>query len=338
MTNPDFYEFSEPKYLYSIINKKKPIESISWSPQYDLNILSDDCRHTFQSFAEITNGTKQEYKINRTELFGGDVCLQKENGTKRRRNRSRSRSRSLSDTSDDDDDEDEFNSIDIIPTIGVLGELAGLYLYSIDQPFLLLPNSSFVLPFINATIQISKCVSLTLPFSSHTQIRKLQRKYCIESIDKFLLTASITIRATGHLAGVTTLPNMDVSDKHTFSYGQDPDVTLNRQVKLISKERHSAMYAVHLTFKNVKSIPVKFEYREIIDNSNTQSKIIIKGSDEQRAQIQVIENGIQIENKNSTDNHHSMLAANGGEQIYEYEINLNHSKKSNSYRKRRREE
>jgi archaellum component FlaF (FlaF/FlaG flagellin family) len=98
------------------------------------------------------------------------------------------------------------------------------------------------------------------------------------------------------------------------------------------------VYAVHLTFKNVKSTPVKFEYKEIIDSQNTQFKIILKESSDERASIQVTENGIQIENKNSADGHHGMLSANGGEQIYEYEVHLNYAKKSNSYRKRRREE
>ncbi|CAF1250802.1 unnamed protein product [Rotaria sordida] len=278
------------------------IHGISWLPQYELSILSDDRQHTFQAFAEITNGTKQEYRIDRTELFSGDVHLQGEVEAKRRRDRSRS-----------------------------------LYLYSIDQPFILLPKSTFGLPFINATIQIRKYVGLTLSFTSHTQIRKLQRKYRIESIDKFLPGGPLTIREQGHLVGVTTLPDMSVGDKHTFSCGQDSDVSLNRQVKLISRERHSAMYAVHLTFKNVKSTPVKFEYNEIIDNEDAQFKIILKGSDDQRAQIEVTANGIQIEHKNGTDDLHGMLAANGGEQIYEYEIRLNYPKKSNSSSKRRRE-
>ncbi len=161
----------------------------------------------------------------------------------RRRLRSRSRSRSLSVSSDEEEEDDnELALCDMTPSIGALGELAGrlyflrysivyfpflgLYLYSIDQPFVLLPKSTFGLPFVNATIQISKCVGLTLPFTSHTQIRKLQRKYCIESIDKFLPSGSLTIREQSRLVGVTTLPDMAVGDKHTLTSGQDPDVSL----------------------------------------------------------------------------------------------------------------
>jgi hypothetical protein len=51
------------------------------------------------------------------------------------------------------------------------------------------------------------------------------------------------------------------------------------------------VYAVHLTFKNVKSTPVKFEYKEIIDSQNTQFKIILKESSDERASIQVTDEG-----------------------------------------------
>ncbi|CAM4983434.1 unnamed protein product, partial [Rotaria socialis] len=100
---------------------------------------------------------------------------------------------------------------------------------------------------------------------------------------------------------------MAIGDKYTLSSGEDPDVSLNRQVKLISKERHSGVYAVHLTFKNVKSTPVKFDYKEIVESKNAQFKIILKGSDDQRAQIQVTTNGVQIENKNNTTDHRGIL-------------------------------
>lgn len=99
------------------------------------------------------------------------------------------------------------------------------------------------------------------------------------------------------------------------------------------------MYAVHLTFKNVKSTPVKFEYNEIIDSEHAQYKVILKGSDDQRVQIQVTTNGVQIgNNNNSTEDNYVILAANGGEQVYDYEVHLTYAKSNNSYRKKRRKD
>jgi hypothetical protein len=69
------------------------------------------------------NGTKQEYRIDRTELFSGDVRLEKEIGAKRLRDRSRSRSRSSSE--DFELDEEECDSYELTPTIDALGQLAG---------------------------------------------------------------------------------------------------------------------------------------------------------------------------------------------------------------------
>lgn len=103
------------------------IHGISWSPQYDLNILSDDCQHIFQAFAEITNGTKQEYKINRTELFSGDVLLQNDIRINRRRDRELSitRSRSRSRSSSEGSVMEDFDLDESTPTVGALGQLAG---------------------------------------------------------------------------------------------------------------------------------------------------------------------------------------------------------------------
>lgn len=88
-----------------------------------------------------------------------------------------------------------------------------------------MPKSTFGLPFINANVQINKCFGLRLPFTSHTQIQKLQRKYRIESIDKFLPGGPLTIREQDRLVGVATLPDMAVGDKHSLNAGQDPDVS-----------------------------------------------------------------------------------------------------------------
>lgn len=194
-----------------------------------MNILSDDCNHTFQAFAEINNGTKQEYQIDRTELFSGDIRLENELSINRGRSRSRSRSRSSNTEVDDgetEDDDDEDQKI--IPTVDTAGQIAGLYLYSIDQPFVLRPKSIFSLPFINPTVQITKYFGLTLSFTNHTIIRKLQRKYSIESMDRYLPQGPLTIREQDRLVGVTHLPNMAIGDKHIFNAGQDPDVSLFR--------------------------------------------------------------------------------------------------------------
>lgn len=44
-------------------------------------------------------------------------------------------------------------------------------------------------------------------------------------MDKYLPAGPLTIREQDRLVGTTNLPNMAVGDKHTFSAGQDLDVS-----------------------------------------------------------------------------------------------------------------
>jgi hypothetical protein len=103
------------------------ILGISWSAQYYLDILSQGSQHMFEAFANITNATRQEYDISRTELFGGNVEFRSPIIPRFRRrstscNRSRSRSRSLCSV---DEDEDDTDCCDIMPIIQAQQELAG---------------------------------------------------------------------------------------------------------------------------------------------------------------------------------------------------------------------
>ena len=103
---------------------------ITWSPQYFIDVLSDDGQHTFQAFADIMNQTKQEFYINRTELISGEAVLGIANNTKYGFRRRRSRSESiLSETSlilDEGDDHLAALSRGM-PGIDSLPEIGGKY-------------------------------------------------------------------------------------------------------------------------------------------------------------------------------------------------------------------
>lgn len=309
------------------------VQGINWSPQYFLDVLSEDGQHSFQGFANIVNHTKQEFDVNRTELISGEANLQIPNNTRFglrrfRRSRSRSRSRSLSDSSLRDNEEDEDRVFSrAAPAIDSLPELGGLYFYSIDRAFHLLAKSTFCLPFNSATIRLNKFVGLTLPFTTkQSQIGKMKRKYRVESIDKFVPAGSLTIREQGRLIGTTNLPDLAVGDKQIIICGDDPDVSVNRQLRLISKDKNSFTYNLQLRFKNFKSRPVKFEYRELINSERAQFTIVPKGTDEQQSQIRSTITGVQLEANNGTDDHFLVLAANGGELAFEFEVQLNYHK------------
>ena len=104
----------------------------------------------------------------------------------------------------------------------------------------------------------------------------------------------------------------------------------------MSRKRDSAIYTVHLTFKNVKSIPVKFEYKEMINIENAQFTVFPKESNDQQAQIESTVDGIQMRRKDDKADDYAILAANGCEQMYEYEIHFNYGKRGNYSRKQQR--
>ncbi|CAF1399312.1 unnamed protein product [Didymodactylos carnosus] len=110
------------------------IQGITWSPHYNLKVTND--QHTFEAWADMTNSTKRDYKIKHTELFGGDVklnTLETYSTSNRGGCSCYGRGRSCG----------------AAPEIQSEGELAGLYWYSVDQPFVLVSQSTFSLPFVD---------------------------------------------------------------------------------------------------------------------------------------------------------------------------------------------
>ena len=103
---------------------------ITWSPQYFLDVLSDEGQHTFQAFADIMNQTKQEFCINRTELISGEAVLGISNNSKYGFRRRRSRSESIRSESSlvlDEDDEPLNKLTRAMPAIDSLPEIGGKY-------------------------------------------------------------------------------------------------------------------------------------------------------------------------------------------------------------------
>ncbi|CAF4897775.1 unnamed protein product [Rotaria sp. Silwood1] len=256
------------------------INGIQWSPRYNLNVENDN--HSFDAWADMTNNTKRDYQIKRTELFGGDVHLQQ---TAHHVRRFHPQSCCMKACCCD-------SGFGGAPTIESEGELAGIYWYSIDQPFMLIQQSTFSLPFVKPIINLEKYAGLTNYFQEQTQKGKFQRKYRIES-DRFLPKGTVTIREDGRVVGQAQLLDISQGEKQDLDCGNDPDVSYTRKVKILSQKRESASYDINLTIKNVKIKKIKYEYKEII--SSAKFTITPKNNNEQLDnKIQIIGEGIQI--------------------------------------------
>ena len=254
-------------------------KGIQWSPRYNLKVEADN--HSFEAWADMTNSTKRDYQIKHTELFGGDVHLH-ETAHYGRRTMSRMycmRACCMDSTAEN------------VPKVESEGELTGIYWYSIDQPFVLVQQSTFSLPFVKADIKLEKYAGLTNYFQEQTQKGKFQRKYRIES-DKFLPKGTVTVREDGRVVGQAQLSDTSQGEKQDLDCGSDPDVSFTRQVTILSQKRESASYDICLTIKNAKERQIKYEYREIILEKFTFTS---KNENERLDnKIQRISNGIQI--------------------------------------------
>jgi hypothetical protein len=247
----------------------------------------------------MTNNTKRDYQIKHTELFGGDVHLQQSVRPIRVPRACCMKACCCCDC-----------GAGAPPTIQAEGELAGIYWYSIDQPFILIQQSTFSLPFVKPTIKLEKYAGLQNHFQPQTQKGKFQRKYRIES-DRFLPKGTVTVREDGRVVGQTQLSDISQGEKQDLDCGNDPDVSFHREVKILSQQRESASYSIRLTIRNSKSKPIKYEYKEIISSKFT---ITPKGDNEElNNKIQSIGEGFQIVGEELQPNN---------EQIFQYEVAL----------------
>jgi len=274
------------------------IQGITWSPRYNLKVQAD--LHTFEAWADMTNDTKRDYKIKHTELFGGDVTLQARPTTPM--NYCMARCCCC----------DSGMGGGAPPSIQAEGELAGLYWYSIDQPFVLVSQSTFSLPFVEAKIKMEKYAGLELYFQERTQRGKFQRKYRIES-DKFLPKGCVTVREDGRVVGQAQVPDMGIGDKQDLDCGNDPDVSYHREVKVTSQKRDGASYEIRLTLKNAKQKPIKFEYKEVI----TAAKFVVSPKGDNAHVMKSVSDGLHIHEDED-------LPPNNQERVFEYDIHLDY--------------
>ncbi|UJR17899.1 hypothetical protein I4U23_004798 [Adineta vaga] len=279
------------------------INGINWSPRYNLKVESNN--HSFEAWADMKNNTKRDYQIKHTELFGGDVHLQQSHRPVRALRQCCMKSCCCDCAGGG------------APTIQAEGELAGIYWYSIDEPFVLMQQSTFSLPFVKPTIKLEKYSGLQNYFQEQTQKGKFQRKYRIES-DSFLPKGTVTIREDGRVVGQAQLNDISQGEKQDLDCGNDPDVSFTRQVKVLSQKRDQASYDIHLTIKNSKSKPIKYEYKEIISSA----KFTITPKDTNQEKIQIISEGLEILGEE--------LQANN-EQSFHYEVLLEYKNNQDHY-------
>jgi len=150
--------------------------SLHWHTQYQLNLNNDDS--VLLAMANIRNDGKSSISIDRAELIGGDINLHE-----RQAFRGYRFSRMEMDTSDSLMSDERLALS--VPTVEQGNELAGLYIFSINKPFIINAKTNYLLPMFRPHVTVERYGLISKYFSTTLNSGKAQRSYRLIS-DRFL--------------------------------------------------------------------------------------------------------------------------------------------------------
>jgi hypothetical protein len=263
--------------------------NLNWKTRYQLNLFDETKDAILIAMADIRNDGKSRIDIEHAELLGGDINLRifEQHRSERYEVREHAVMHAPANT--------QFS-----PSVSRSEELAGLYIFPINQSFSIEGKTNYYLPMFRPQITVERFGSIRKPFfgGAGSSNGKAQRSYRLSS-DRFLSRGNCIIREYDRLVGESLLPDLAAKDKHVFSIGQDPDIVYKENVTLMSsrsfnatirtgskeiEERTLSIYTINLLLKNFKknrSIKIEYKYEiyarsvKLIGNS---SSFILDGS------------------------------------------------------------
>ncbi|CAF2403762.1 unnamed protein product [Rotaria sp. Silwood2] len=183
------------------------MRGISWSPNYDLFIKDvDTCN--LQAYANIRNNQQQEYQVDNTYLYSGDIQLL---------------NHYVPEMNFPIMQKGQAAEIASSPSIQLGGEQKGFYFYSLKDKYTLRSRSSIRLPFITVNPVCKFYYRTATSIGSGQNKGVFQRNYDIIS-DQFLPAGIVTIRDNQVLMGQSSLPDVPAYYPQTVTLGQDNDV------------------------------------------------------------------------------------------------------------------
>ncbi|CAF0864951.1 unnamed protein product [Rotaria sordida] len=270
--------------------------NLNWRTQYQLNLNNNESN--LIAMANIRNDGKSSVFIDQAELVCGDINLQMHH---LQYDRSYRKSRSGGESYHQPQSsamQMVFTDVANKVSIEQGKELAGLYVFSIDQPFIINAKTNYLLPMFRPQVSVERYGSIAKIFSTMSTNGKVQRSYRLKS-DRYLSHGNCIIREYDRVVGETLLPNLAANDKYEFSIGEDADIIYKENVTLISsitfnetesKVKHSLdknispgvfmtrtryTYTICLQIINFKNRLINIEYEQRGFHSYQNIKLII---------------------------------------------------------------
>ncbi|CAF3697062.1 unnamed protein product [Rotaria sordida] len=245
--------------------------NIKWKVRYDLLLEFNNSDSILQAYADIRNDGSSSLIIDSAELISGDVNI---------------KSTSSSSPSPYYDNNLAFAGYDgaggatstqqamyatnPTPTISSSEELAGIYVFSINETFILDPQSNFILPMFRPIIDIERYGLIEKYFQSMNNRGNAQRAYRLRVPDIYLPKGQVFVRESDRLVGETYWVDHSANETNEFNLGKDPDLQYIEYVKLNSRRQTSeatsyrltlSTYTINLHLINNKKRSINFEYR-----------------------------------------------------------------------------
>ncbi|CAF1243417.1 unnamed protein product [Adineta steineri] len=249
--------------------------NLNWKTRYQLNLLEDTKPATLISMADIRNDGQSKVEIEHAELLGGDINLQMQQSSHWKHQPQVSYAAAYADSNARGGPPGASP-----PTIAQAEEIAGLYVFAINEPFSIDAKTNYLLPMFRPRVTVERYNSISKYFhGAGAATGQAQRTYRIAS-DRFLSGGNCIVREYDRLAGETTLPNLAAKNKHEFSLGEDADIVYRENVTVVSTRtynetsrrgsftvdshvRTESVYTVTVTLKNYKKTrAVKVEYEQ----------------------------------------------------------------------------
>ena len=245
-------------------------KNIKWKVRYDLLLKNKEADSILQAYAVIINDGRSPLTIDSAELISGDVNI----GSSSYNNHDVGLT----------DDYDAFyetydqqvtgsgneNYVAGAPTISDAEELIGVYIFTINQRFVLGPASNYILPMFRPIIDIQRYGSIEKYFSSMDNRGVAQRSYRLRVEQTFLPQGKVFVRESDRLVGETYWSDLASNETNEFSLGKDPDLQYIEYVQLNSRRQVNesnsysyvlSTYTIKLHLINNKSRSINIEYR-----------------------------------------------------------------------------
>ncbi|CAF0784379.1 unnamed protein product [Adineta steineri] len=237
--------------------------NIKWKVRYDLLLEINDTDSILQAYADIRNDGNSLFMIDSAELISGDITIQSSSF-------GYSTYANYNGAGGVANDQQAFAVTSPAPMISPSKELAGIYIFSINETFILDPQSNYILPMFRPTIEIERYGLIEKYFQRIDNRGNAKRAYRLRVPDRYLPKGQVFVRESDRLVGELSWSDYSSNQTNEFNLGEDPDIQYFETIQLNSRRQAYeangyrfilSTYTINLYLINNKKRSMNIEYR-----------------------------------------------------------------------------